>query len=53
MALSLLRLTIAYTLWNYDFRFAPYEDGSRSEGKNQVILKAGPVDCVFTKRATK
>ncbi|KAL2879326.1 hypothetical protein SGCOL_005454 [Colletotrichum sp. CLE4] len=52
LAWNVLRLTIAYTLWNYDFEFAPGEDGKtfREEAKFQLIIKPAKLDCVFTKR---
>lgn len=52
LALNVLRLTLAYTLWNYDFQFAPGEDGKvfEEETKFQLIIKPGRLDCVFTKR---
>ncbi|KAM0447685.1 hypothetical protein ACHAO4_008826 [Trichoderma viride] len=42
-----------YTVWNYDFKFAPGEDGTsiHRDMINQAILKAGPLKCVFNKRA--
>ncbi|TID03657.1 Tryprostatin B 6-hydroxylase [Colletotrichum higginsianum] len=53
LALNVLRLTIAYTLWHYDFRFAPGEDGKRfeEEAKFQLIVKPADLHCVFTKRS--
>lgn len=52
LALNVLRLTIAYTLWNYDFQFAPGEDGRRFENgaKFQLIVKPAKLECVFRKR---
>ncbi|OHW99436.1 cytochrome p450 [Colletotrichum incanum] len=52
LAFNVLRLTIAYTLWNYDFSFAPGEDGREFEtgAKYQLIIKPGKLECVFTKR---
>ncbi|KAK1484284.1 L-ornithine-N5-monooxygenase [Colletotrichum cuscutae] len=52
LAWNVLRLTIAYTLWNYDFEFAPGEDGEtfEEEAKFQLIIKPAKLDCVFTKR---
>ncbi|KAL6898691.1 cytochrome P450 [Trichoderma evansii] len=53
LALIVLRFTIAYTVWNYDFKFAPGEDGTsiHRDMINQAILKAGALQCVFTERA--
>jgi hypothetical protein len=53
LAIIVLRFTIAYTVWNYDFKFAPGEDGTsiHRDMINQAILKAGPLKCVFNKRA--
>ncbi|EHK47065.1 hypothetical protein TRIATDRAFT_194962 [Trichoderma atroviride IMI 206040] len=53
LAIIVLRFTIAYTVWNYDFKFAPGEDGTsiHRDMINQAILKAGPLQCVFNKRA--
>ncbi|OHF00837.1 L-ornithine-N5-monooxygenase [Colletotrichum orchidophilum] len=52
LAWNVLRLTIAYTLWNYDFQFAPGEYGKtfEEEAKFQLIVKPAKLDCVFTKR---
>ncbi|KAJ3948522.1 uncharacterized protein N0V96_002777 [Colletotrichum fioriniae] len=52
LAWNVLRLTIAYTLWNYDFEFAPGEDGKtfEEEAKFQLIIKPAKLDCVYTKR---
>jgi hypothetical protein len=47
-----LRYLLAYTVWNYDFTYAPGETGRRmdEESMDFVILKAGKLDVVFTKR---
>ncbi|RFU25190.1 hypothetical protein B7463_g11145, partial [Scytalidium lignicola] len=52
MALLVLRLVLAYTILNYDFEFAPGEDGTRihKDAFNQLILKAGKLECVFKRR---
>ncbi|GKT54529.1 cytochrome P450 [Colletotrichum tofieldiae] len=52
LAFNVLRLAIAYTLWNFDFSFAPGEDGRafEEEAKFQLIIKPGKLDCVFIKR---
>lgn len=49
-----LRIIIASTVWNYDFQFAPGEDGSTIENEtlDLVILKPGKLDLVFRKRET-
>jgi tryprostatin B 6-hydroxylase len=53
LAMIVLRFTIAYTVWNYDFQFAPGEDGTaiHQDAVNQLILKAGKLECVFRQRA--
>jgi cytochrome P450 len=53
LALMELRMVLASTVWNYDFEFAPYEDGSAIENKtlDLIILKAAKLDLVFQKRA--
>ncbi|KAH8124571.1 hypothetical protein ACSS6W_007787 [Trichoderma asperelloides] len=53
LAMIVIRFTIAYTVWNYDFKFAPGEDGTsiHRDMINQAILKAGGLQCVFNKRA--
>ncbi|TEA18151.1 Cytochrome P450 monooxygenase orf5 [Colletotrichum sidae] len=52
LALNVLRLTIAYTLWNYDFRLAPGTDGTTIEkdARFQLIVKPGKLECVFNRR---
>ncbi len=47
-----LRFVLAYTVWHYDFEFAPGEDGRKilTESRNNLVIKAGPLNCVFTKR---
>jgi hypothetical protein len=52
IALRLIRLLLANTLWHYEFKFAPGEHGVDIHEKavNQLILKAGPLYCVFEKR---
>ncbi|KAI5460133.1 L-ornithine-N5-monooxygenase [Mariannaea sp. PMI_226] len=49
---NVLHMVIAYTLWTYDFEFAPGEDGTmfHQNDKFQVALKPGRVECVFIKR---
>ena len=49
LALMQLRLVIAYTLREYDFRFAPDEDGSDifAKSRNQLVIKPGKLDLVF------
>ena len=48
-----LRQLVSYTVWNYDFEFAPGEDGSdiHAKAKFQLQVKAGPMQLVFTKRS--
>lgn len=50
--MMVLRLVLSYTVQNYRFQLAPGEDGTAiyKEAKNNLILKAGPLHVVFTKR---
>jgi cytochrome P450 family 628 len=52
LALMELRYMLAYTVWNYKFAYASGESGRRmdEESVDLVILKAGKLDVVFTKR---
>lgn len=52
LAMVVLRLVLSYTVYNYRFVFAPGEDGSAiyREAKDNLILKAGPLNVVFSKR---
>ncbi|KAJ0382269.1 hypothetical protein COL922a_012916 [Colletotrichum nupharicola] len=52
LAMNVIRTTVAYTLWNYDFEVAPGEDAERlhRESKFQLIVKPGSLNCVFKKR---
>lgn len=52
MAMSVLRLVMAYTVYNYTWEKAPGEDGKRirTESKDNLILKAGPFEAVFLPR---
>lgn len=52
VAMMVLRLVLSYTVSNYRFEFAPGEDGSAiyTEAKDNLILKAGPLNMVFSKR---
>jgi tryprostatin B 6-hydroxylase len=47
-----LRYLLAYTVWNYEFAYAPGENGRRieEESLDLVIMKAGKLDVVFKKR---
>ena len=49
LALMLLRIIAAYTLWNFEFEFAPGEDGTAltRDLVNQIILKTGPLHLRF------
>lgn len=51
-ALMELRMVLANTVWNYDFEFAPNEDGRtiETETLDLIILKAARLDLVFRKR---
>lgn len=53
LALVVLRLVIAYTVFYFDFEFAPGEDGTaiNRDAVNQQILKAGKLHCVFRQKA--
>ena len=52
LALMLIRLVIANTLWSYDFEFAPGENGTEifKKARNQLVVKPGRLNVVFTKR---
>ncbi|KAJ3960404.1 hypothetical protein N0V92_002941 [Colletotrichum tropicale] len=52
LAMNVIRMTVAYTLWNYDFEVAPGENAERlhRESKFQLIVKPGSLNCVFKKR---
>jgi tryprostatin B 6-hydroxylase len=52
MTLQLMRLILAYTVWYYDFEFAPDEDGDRiiKERRNTIVIKPGRLDLVFKRR---
>lgn len=45
----LLRVIVASTVWNYDFDFAPGENGHEvfDKSRNQIIMKAGPLFLTF------
>lgn len=51
LALMVAKLVLSYTISLYDFEFPPGEDGSSflSGCKNQIIIKPGKLECVFTK----
>lgn len=51
--MMVLRLVLSYTVYHYQFEFAPGEDGTaiHREARNNIILKAGPLRLAFTKRA--
>ncbi|RFU81803.1 cytochrome p450 [Trichoderma arundinaceum] len=52
IALEMIKLTLAYTVWNYNFKFAPDADIKALHDKTvfQIVLKAGPLSCEFSKR---
>ncbi|KAK3356649.1 cytochrome P450 [Lasiosphaeria hispida] len=52
LAMMVLRLVLAYTVYDFRFEFARGEDGTaiHTKAKNNLILKAGPLNLVFTKR---
>ena len=47
-----LRLVLAHTVLRYRFGFAPGEDGTaiHSKARNNIIIKAGPLQLVFEER---
>lgn len=51
LALMVAKLVISYTISLYDFEFPPGRDGSffLTGCKNQLIIKPGKLECVFTK----
>ncbi|KAL7908177.1 cytochrome P450 [Trichoderma velutinum] len=53
VAMIVLRSVLAYTVWYYDFEFAPGEDGLaiHRDSIDASILKPGKLECVFTQRA--
>ncbi|PTB63052.1 cytochrome P450 [Trichoderma citrinoviride] len=52
IALIVIRLVVAYTVWYYEYEFAPGEDGVAilRDSVNGQILKAGKLECVFRQR---
>lgn len=50
--MMVLRLVLGYTTLHYRFECAPGEDGTaiHKQAKDNLILKAGPLKLVFTKR---
>jgi hypothetical protein len=52
VALMLIRAVLANTVWHYDMEFAPGERGNdvHDLARNNLILKAGPLKCVFRRR---
>ncbi|KAM6480632.1 cytochrome P450 [Trichoderma sp. SZMC 28011] len=52
VAILVLRMILAYTVWYYDFEFAPGEDGLaiHRDSIDASILKPGKLECVFTQR---
>jgi hypothetical protein len=51
LALNVLRLTIAYTVWHYDFELAPGESASAflNGSVDLTIVKPAALKCVFTR----
>ncbi|KAH8645775.1 cytochrome P450 [Xylariales sp. PMI_506] len=51
-AMMVLRQFVAYTVWHYEFDFAPGEDGTdiHAKAKFQLQVKAGPMYLTFKKR---
>ncbi|KAL6695643.1 cytochrome P450 [Trichoderma pleuroticola] len=52
VAILVIRLVLAYTVWYYDFEFAPGEDGLaiHRDSIDASILKPGKLECVFSQR---
>jgi hypothetical protein len=53
IAMMLMRFVVAYTITEYDFEFAPGEDGT-AIGRDQVnltLLKPGKLNLSFKKRS--
>ncbi|KAK3312632.1 cytochrome P450 [Apodospora peruviana] len=52
LAMMVLRLVLSYTVYKYRFELAAGEDGTaiRREAVNNLILKPGPLNLVFTNR---
>jgi hypothetical protein len=43
-----MRLTIAYTIWNYEMVLVDDNDtGIIDKAENHVVLQAGPVNCIL------
>ncbi|KAK4096444.1 cytochrome P450 [Parathielavia hyrcaniae] len=51
LALNVVRLTLAYTVWHYDFELAPGQTESAFwDGYvDQVVVKPAPLKCAFTR----
>lgn len=54
-AMAVLRLSLAYMVWNFDWEFAPGDDGSSIWRKERwpFSRRAGPLRCVFRFREEK
>lgn len=52
LAMMVLRLVLSYTVFHYEFEFAPGEDGADiyAKAKDNLVLTAGPLNLVFKKR---
>lgn len=52
LALMTAKMVLAYTVYYYDFGFAPGEDGSAilEDERDKVLLRAGPLECEFRRR---
>jgi cytochrome P450 len=52
LAMMIMRIFLAYTVWNYDLNFAPSEDGVavHRDAKNMLIVRPGDLELVFCKR---
>lgn len=50
LALMVAKLVLSYTISLYDFELPPGDDGTSflSGCKNQLIIKPGKLECVFT-----
>ena len=49
--MMVLRMVVAYTVWQYDFKMAAGEDGDvLGRARNAMIIKPGSLAVVFSKR---
>ncbi|KAK4187949.1 Tryprostatin B 6-hydroxylase [Podospora australis] len=52
LAMNVLRLVLSYTVFHYEFEFAPGEDGTAiyARARDNLVIRAGPLNLVFKKR---